>query len=74
MPASRCLDAVSDEMNARKVPRTAPSLTMQRAHTSSGDLEKIRFWLRNVGMSAFLTNIQGMPKLLVYGPHFEDQS
>lgn len=38
-----------------------------------GTLRRCRFWLSNVGMPGFLTRVQGVPKLLVHGPHLDYQ-
>lgn len=73
VPASWFSDAVSDEMNAGTVLGEQPHSQCSVHTPPLGTLGRCSFWLRNVGMSAFLTSIQGMPKLPVHGPHFEDQ-
>lgn len=67
------MDVVSDEMNARKVPR------LHFAHNAActgipwGPWEDADSGSVNVSMSVFLTSDQGMPKLVVCGLHFEYQ-
>ena len=62
-------DVTCDETSAQKVPWRDPLSHCSVHMHPLGTLWRCRFWLRE----AFPTSAQGMPKLLVHGPLFENQ-